>query len=623
MQMHGDLRRVLRVSPPVTVRFRAGVAKHSVLSFGIVVRPLTARLVLRIVSADTPGRRIIHEEMFHGVRHWSDRAVSLAGLAPGETDVDFELSGDAVMAGISEPTVLQPGSPRPNVLVYLVDCLRADRVGAYGYPRPTTPAIDRLASQAFVFERAFACAGWTKPSVGCLLTGLAAPRHGARTVGAPLDPGIPTLASRLAAGGYATAAFVANPVVEGAAFGYARGFDRYVELAAAAHGKAVNTVEADASELTAVVLPWIRAHRDRPFFLYVHSLDLHYPYRARRGFEALVRQQSQGLERDSDLYDSELAANDREIGRLLEELEKLRLDARTIVVVTSDHGEEFGEHGTSRHGHSLYDEVLRIPLILRPAARLPASRRIDAAVSNIDIAPTLLDLASLEVPAGRDGESLLPLLGGGTLVGRYLYAEQITAKEVIYAARGGPYKLVRQRHPVRRDLLFDLADDPEERHNLAGNPPAEAGDLSAALDAFMQSALAGHHVVLADAPAGRIMHAEITADGRVLEALSLQGGTGDVLRPPAQGGAATLRYTHAGGRRVLLVRTDPEDAVLRVRLFEGGKLLPEGFAISGASPETNHPSTTRAWVYRVAKPADREKLSPESLRRMRALGYID
>ena len=283
MRVGGDLRRTLRLSAPASATFAVAAETADALAFGVVVRPLTARVTLRVWARSGAARRLMLEEILHAQRPWTDLSVA---LARGDRAVEFEFSGDAADVGISEPKLLGSGPSRPNVIVYLVDCLRADRVGAYGYARGVTPSIDRLASQAHVFERAFACAAWTKPSVGCLFTGLDAPRHGARTVAAALDPQHATLASLLGAAGYTTAAFVANPVLEGKDFGYARGFDQYVELAAEWQGKAVNNVDADASKITSAAIPWIELNKDRPFFLYLHSLDLHYPYRARAGSRA-------------------------------------------------------------------------------------------------------------------------------------------------------------------------------------------------------------------------------------------------------------------------------------------------------------------------------------------------
>lgn len=619
MRVGGDLRRTVRLAAPASITLPVSAESGDTLSFGVVVRPLTARVTLRAWARSGSARRPLHEETLYAQRPWTDRSVA---LARGDRSVEFEFTGDAADVGLSEPRVLGSGPSKPNVIIYLVDCLRADRVGAYGYARRVTPSIDRLASLAHVFERAFACAAWTKPSVGCLFTGQDAPRHGARTVAAALDPKHATLASLLAAGGYTTAAFVANPVLEGKDFGYARGFDQYVELAAEWQGRAVNNVNADASEITAAVIPWIDHNKDRPFFLYLHSLDLHYPYRARQAPKPLVQPGSKGQQLDSDLYDSELQANDAEIGRLLDALRAAGLEATTHVILTADHGEEFGEHGTARHGHSLFDELLHVPLIVRTAGQGSGSR-ITANVSNIDIVPTVLDLVGQRAPQGLEGVSLQPLIEGRSLPPRTLFAEQITADELIYAARRGHHKRIREILPRRREMLFDLLADPGERNDLVSTAPKDAQELKADLDLFVQAAQSGHHVVLADPPPGREMHAEITSAGRILELLSLQFETGDVARPSSNGGPAVLRYIHAGARRILLVRTYPEDAALKLRILEGGRELPKSVILAGSPPTRTDPPRIRAWVYHIAAPAGAEKLSPESLERMKALGYIN
>lgn len=613
-----DLRRVRRLQAPTSTVFPVSATRGDVFEFGVVAGQSAAPVRLAVYAGTGAKRRALLQTQLENVAWWTDNTVNLAA---GDTEVTLEFSGGTAEVAVAEPRVLGGGPAMPNVLVYVVDCLRSDRVGAYGNKRGITPSIDRLAAQGHVFERAFACAGWTKPSVGCLFTGVDAPRHGARSVASALDPQRPTLASLLGAAGYDTAAFVANPVLDGKAFGYSRGFDRYVELASEWHGKAVNNVEGDAAAITAAVIPWIDAHRSRPFFLYLHSLDLHYPYRARAPHEALVRAGSQGLARDSDLYDSEIAANDVEIGKLLDALAERGLDRSTHVLLTADHGEEFGEHDTARHGHSLYEQILQIPMILRTASGGTASR-ISADVSNVDIVPTILELAGVGAPRDLTGVSLKGLVEKRPMPPRTLFHEQIPANEIIYAARAGRYKRIRELLPKRREMLFDLVADPGERVNLAANPPPGTDGLRADLDYFVQSAQAGHHIVLADAPEGREMHAEITSTGRIAEMLSLQFATGDIPRPSA-GGAAVLRYVHAGERRVLLVRTEPEDAPIKVRLLENRKELPAGAVVFGTPPAKGGEARVRAWVFRVGTPRGPEALSPENLARMKALGYIN
>lgn len=217
-----------------------------------------------------------------------------------------------------------------------------------------------------------------------------------------LDPERATIAERLRREGYATGAVVANPVLDGRGFGFARGFDRYLELAREWKNRNVNSTPADAALVTDAALHWIGEHTDRPSFLYVHSIDLNYPYLARAGFEGLVRVGRSGLERDSDLYDSELAYTDRELGRLLDGVRRLQLDQRTTILVTADHGEEFGEHGSARHGHTLFDTPLHVPMILKLAGRTDG-RRIEDSVAQVDVMPTLLELARAPAPLGLDG----------------------------------------------------------------------------------------------------------------------------------------------------------------------------------------------------------------------------
>jgi len=618
VSVHGDDRRSLRLAAPGRARFRVRVPRAGVLAFGAVARPPEVKVTLRLREGS--GGAILHEESWRETRPWSDRRVDLARLAGREAELVLEVEGSGAWVAISEPEILGLAPPRPSAIVYVVDCLRADRVGAYGYERPTTPEMDRVAAAGYVFEDAHACATWTKPAVGCLFTGLEAPRHRARTVDDVLAPDRRTLADTLAAAGFETAAWVANPVLDGRGFGYARGFDRYVELAQKWKGRSVNDVNGDAAAITEGAVPWLEANRDRAFFLYLHSIDLHYPYDARAGFESLVRGDREGLALDSDRYDSELAYNDREIGKLMQALVRLGLDRSTYVLLTADHGEEFGEHGLTRHGHSVYEELLHIPLLVRPPGGLPAARRIAEPVGEIDLAPTLLALLGVPAPAGLDGRDVGPALRGRALEKRTAFAEQISSAETLYAIREGPLKLIQQLVPEPREMLFDLASDPHERHDLRAARPEAAAGLGARLLPFVQEGQEGRHLVLADPRGSKPLRAELTIDGAILDLVRLVIRTGDSVDIAGDRKGARLTLPAKGVAREFVIRTRPADAPLRVRLFEGQRELPATSLVEGRP--TGESSGARAWLYTIENKTVIEPLSDELRERMRALGYV-
>jgi arylsulfatase A-like enzyme len=403
----------------------------------------------------------------------------------------------------SPPKPAAPKSPsakRPNVLLFLIDTLRADRVGAYGSTRGLTPRIDALAGQGIVFERTTAASSWTRPATATILTGLPPAVHGANRLDRRLPPAARTLAEVLQEGGYRTGGFSANAHIT-AASGFAQGFDHFEFLDELARGDA----------LGGRALAWLDesvSAPDRgpaPFFLYVHAIDPHAPYeppedlRGRfagnvpsgSGSLAKVEEIYRALDRHrpearglvaqmSPLYDAEIAGIDRSFGILLDELERRGRLAETLVVVISDHGEEFGEHGGLGHGKTLYHEVLDVPWIVRlPGAT--AGRRIATPAAHLDVMPTVL--AALGIPAGA-GLRGVDRLGPETREGpRFSHLD--------YEGRqGGSIELGNWHliEPWSRKFshaakLFDLAADGQETRNLAAENPVRAGYLRSLLRA--------------------------------------------------------------------------------------------------------------------------------------------
>lgn len=383
-------------------------------------------------------------------------------------------------------------APRPNVVLVLADTLRADHLGAYGYERAATPRFDALAAEGYLFEEARAQAPCTFPSANSILTGrlpvafLGQEEEGA--MGIPAS--IPSLAEILDEAGWATAAVSASPIVRATAGthnpggGFGRGFDRFDEDCEWRSGGCIQRrVERLIDELP------------EPFFLYLHYLDPHDPYRPpaewprplARGGEGLSGATLSGdprplesafydegdasgltaraLDHLRGLYDAEIAYWDEQLGRLLDLLETTGRLEETIVVVLSDHGESFFEHRHLRHCRSLFDTEIRTPLVLRLPRSLAAGppRRIAAQAANLDVVPTLLDY--LELP--RDGlrlagASLRPAIEGRSVERPPVFASWVGLR----AVQDGRYKLI-AASDGGGSWLFDLAADPAERVNLA------------------------------------------------------------------------------------------------------------------------------------------------------------
>ncbi len=322
-----------------------------------------------------------------------------------------------------------PGWEPPEHLVLVtLDTLRADHVGAYGAPL-ATPALDALAEQGVLLEDAFTPTPTTGPAHASLFTGLHPWRHRVLDNGVPLGPGASTLAEHLRAAGFTTQAFVSSYVLH-PRFGMDRGFDAYSLVSthdAQWRGRTVRGFYARGEATTERALQALGEHRDAGegrLFLWVHYFDPHAPYEPPPGFAVddthPLDLRGKWLPAEAgpvDLepllrsYAGEVRYVDDQLGRLVAGLEELGLLERTALVVTSDHGEGLGDHGLLQHGANLYDELVRVPLLLR-APGLPAGRRLAGGAQLEDLMPTLLSLMGVPAPAGRDGVDLLPWLRG-------------------------------------------------------------------------------------------------------------------------------------------------------------------------------------------------------------------
>jgi len=403
----------------------------------------------------------------------------------------------------------------PPVVLVVVDTLRADHLGLYGYKRPTSPRLDAWAEGAAVFDWAFSASPWTLTSFGSIYTGLLPSRHGAGVLlsaadqsaghsvagsmvllGTPksfggLDPSVPTLAETLAAKGYATAAVVNNPFMH-PLFGIARGFQSYDYMPGS------NESIRRADTVVDHALAWVEAHRTQPFFLLVHFIDPHMNYDAPPPFRGrftggihsrvslpvrdprLIRQLAPSLP-DADrafitaAYDEEIAFVDDQLGRLLEGLRKFDVPQRGLIVITADHGEELFDHDGFEHGHSVYDELLHVPLLIEGKGVRPGRRR--TAVSLVDIAPTVLAAAGLPAPAALAGTSLWAALTTEAAVPRRdLFAERLLYGKEQKAVIHWPYKLILGPNEGEQ-RLFNLVEDAGEHHNRAAEG-AETASLA-------------------------------------------------------------------------------------------------------------------------------------------------
>ncbi len=421
------------------------------------------------------------------------------------------------LAGCGEAAAPPPFAPGPptNLILISVDTLRPDRLGAYGHERATSPTLDRLAEEGVLFTRAVAVSPWTLPSHASLLTGVYPSRHGARDYDHRVSSGVPALAKHLRAAGFETGAIVSSTVL-GPRSGLERGFDRFQQISEWSSGIGGRRLRNPGADVTAAARAWLEAGPAEPFFLFLHYYDPHSDYAAREEFRARfvtpyageingstsqllevlagARQlDAADLRRLLELYDAEIRQLDEELRSLLEGLDAGGLSGRTALLVTSDHGEEFMERGAVLHARTYFDEVIAVPLILRGAG-VPRGMRSEIPASLVDVAPTLLSLVGLPVPPSMEGRDLSALWrSGAPRPGpRYVFAEADRAHGVPDRFRmvlDERYKLIADRVSGETQL-YDLREDPGERHDLAGERPDLVRERLEALEAWVARGVA-------------------------------------------------------------------------------------------------------------------------------------
>ena len=379
-----------------------------------------------------------------------------------------------------------PPSRPPNVVVLVVDTLRADRLGAYGNTDGLTPFLDSLAARACVFRNAYAQSSWTLPSVASLFTSRFPSQHHVVSFDAPIANDQTTLAQALRQRGYVTGGFSANDLVSSAR-GFAQGFDRFTTFG---WGKT------PAEAVTREALSWLDTlPPEKPVFLYLQYMEPHPPYRplpatlarlsAGRGHASIgvtadadfvvldsrrwSNADPQALVRLRDLYDAEVSDVDAQLGGLFEALRSRGFMDNALAIVTADHGEELMDHGRVGHGVTLYQEVIHVPLI----AALPHSstpRSISSAVSLIDVAPTILDLATAAQPASFRGRSLAPLLEGRGGAAPPASDPGISYSELVDPASERVGRMHDRALLVGTHKLIARATGGEEAYDIASDP---------------------------------------------------------------------------------------------------------------------------------------------------------
>jgi arylsulfatase A-like enzyme len=572
---------------------------------------------------------------------------------------------------------------RLNVMIIAVDTLRADHLGCYGYARGTSPNIDDLAARGVLCRRCTSQAPWTLPSFATVFTSLYPTQHGAASVYSTLRDSIPTLAAILKDHGYTAGAVVNAPALK-PANGVNRGFDHY-------HMTPLDGRIADGT--TRDALAWLDTVGKKPFFAFVHYFDPHLayappaPYDKRftvdyegrigysfdlEGFsrvrDSMFVQMQDLTQADWDrivgLYDGEIAFTDSAIAELIRGLDERDLSGNTLIVFLSDHGEEFFEHGGFEHGHSLYDELLHVPLFFCLPGRLEPGASVSPPVRLLDVAPTILDFLGIEPPAHFEGVSIRPLLEGGgppADPGRSLLPRDASYSEALMHGRERksvmvyPWKLVFEMG-TEAEYLFNLAEDPAEIHNVLEEHP----DRVAQLEDLLFRALFGMsdtwYVLMDAGPDHRVFDIDVVAQKGLapgnINPYRLLDKNGRIVRSPdpspfeSTGSRLRLRDLDIKGSVTLAFKVYPPrfpvDFDFRIDGRSAGGNTYLGAAIEPADTLPFSVKTRRTKVKSPGRPESRPehpyilvwyeesrytgdtsiKLDEETKRELRALGYI-
>jgi arylsulfatase A-like enzyme len=508
------------------------------------------------------------------------------------------------------------GRSRPNIVLIVIDTLRADRLGCYGSPVATSPGIDRLAARSTRFENAYTTAPWTLPAFASLLTSTYPWEHGAVNDYLAPRPELPAIAEVLRGAGYETAGFVSH-IYTSRTYGFDRGFDRFEDFGIGEGYVFDQGREPRAERVVGEAIRWLGSReKSGPYFLLVHLFDPHWDYAAPEPFRARFddayggsadgsyRTIARYLSPDSipdprdlahirALYDGEIAYTDAWVDTLLCALERERSGERTAIFLTADHGEEFRDHESMGHSFTFFDEVLRVPLLYRSPDGSGAGEAVTVPVSLLDLLPSIAKLAGLDPPAGARGRPL-----GDALRAEPRLLEAGTIREGRYgkAVLSGSRKLIWDRGGFR---LFDRSRDPEEKVDLFASGTTLDDTSFAAMLARIHDAGAetSWHLSWDTPPAaeGGGVSGKVAAHGILVDLLPLPG-----LSPgfdATNNVSLSFRSSSSGGIRFRIV---PPEGRVTFQLAMDGEERPDRIYIGR---DSFHPPAARFGLDPSATPA--------------------
>ena len=499
---------------PATLRYRLRLPNRALFSAGLSVVEPESPVTFQLVVAAAGRVETVFTKTVDDAAHWDDVDVDLSRY--GGQEVDLSLisyntgagqvalwSNPAVFERYEEPWQGKSGRRLPNVVLYMIDCLRADHLETYGYGRATAPNLAAFAAAGVKFKRCFAVDTWTKSSTTSFSTGVDQLYHGVEQFGDVPPEGLATFPELLRRAGYETCVLTENPhtppeTVPMASYSFLEPVHLNVELGE-------NTLKwRDLPEVTRQkASAFIRKHQDRPFFLYIHSMELHdirqggpdskeFSYDPPEPFRSIFT--SAEGQTQMDLYDGAISFADSNFKQVMDRLEEFGLMENTVVIVTADHGEDFGEHENHRTHHGKpYNTLTHVPLLIRWPGTLPAGREVNENVALLDVAPTVLDLAG-QAPFGQfQGQSLAPLIWGrnaGSFNDRLIVSKWFNS----VGAVKGDWKLFCTMKGTNA-RLYNLVSDFDETTDVAGQHPALVESLKSELQAYVQRQQALHEAL--------------------------------------------------------------------------------------------------------------------------------
>jgi arylsulfatase A-like enzyme len=534
-----EYRNAIFVHSPSSLLYQVQIPAAARLHFGTSVAAKNSAVAFRVTVDDNE----VFSQTVNDDDRWGDANIDLSAYAGRSIKLDFQTkSAREGAVGLWANPLLTTTAPknRPNVLLYMIDTLRADHASLYGYARDTTPFLKRLALSGLVFDDCQVQATWTKPSVASMMTSLYSFAHGIRHDDDAIPNRSVTLAEQLRASGYVTASMVANPLV-GRLSGLQRGFDYVSEWQAIAREIRKEDRATDSEALNRVASSWLEQHAAEPFFLYAHATDPHAPYQPPPAFEnkfadpaetpqfdrdfekltkmALARggfginralcvragiDPHRFIHRAIDRYDAKILHNDASLEQLVAKLRQLGILENTVIVVVSDHGEEFWEHQWTGHGQSVYQELAHSLFLMWNPKLIATSRRVAEPVQLIDLMPTLLDLLGIPIPEVVEGQSLLGLLRGQpfhrrgfVVTSRYAhpYSQQneslpedhIDSLGLLDASWKLVYRAKGREVGLRRIELYDRRQDRQDANDVASQNPRKVDGMLAEVSVWMQA----------------------------------------------------------------------------------------------------------------------------------------